>query len=312
MEDEPTEGEVEFQVVTVPPELDRQRADRVIAVLAAVPRSIARAFVDDSLATVDGRPVRPADRLSTGDVIRLPLRALDDTVVPDPDVAFDVLYEDEHLVVINKPPGLVVHRGAGNRSGTLVNGLVARYPTVVGVGENPRWGIVHRLDRDTSGAMLVALTADSHRALSRQIKAREVHRHYTTLVSGLFPIERGTIDAPIGRDPGSATKMAVQADGRYARTHYRRVAEWSNPELSLVEVQLETGRTHQIRVHMAAIGHSVIGDSLYRSGPDPVPSPRMFLHAHRLEFEHPVTAEPLNIEAPLAPDLQALIDQLPT
>lgn len=306
----PASAEADFRSVIVPPELDRQRADRVIAVLAKVPRSIARAFVDDGLVTIQGKPVEPAHRVRVGDELRMPINATDDTVVPDPTVEFEVLYDDADLAVINKPPGLVVHRGAGNRAGTLVNGLVSRYPTIVGVGENPRWGIVHRLDRDTSGAMIVALSERAHSALSKQIKTREVHRHYTTLVSGLFPIERGTVDAPIGRDPGAATKMAVQVDGKFARTHYRRIAEWSASNVSLVEVQLETGRTHQIRVHMAAIDHPVVGDSLYRSGPDPVPSPRMFLHAHRLEFSHPFTAEAMAIDAPLAPDLQAVVDQL--
>jgi len=311
MDTEPTAlSEDDFRVVTVPAGLDRQRVDKVIASLAGVPRSIARAFIDDNLVTVNGEPIRPADKVSDGDQIRLPLNQLNDTVVPDFDVVFDVLFEDDDLAVVNKPPGLVVHRGAGNRSGTLVNGLVARYPGIVGVGENPRWGIVHRLDRDTSGAMMVALTPRSHVVLSRQIKARSVHRHYTTLVSGLFPIERGTIEAPIARDPGSATKMAVLIDGKYARTHYRRIREWLSPELSLLEVQLETGRTHQIRVHMAAIDHAVVGDSLYRPGPDPIRTPRMFLHAHRLVFEHPFTGETMEVEAPLAPDLQAVLDEL--
>ena len=306
----PVSSDAEFRSVIVPAELDRQRADRVIAVLSKVPRSIARAFVDDGLVTIDGKLVQPADRVMAGDELRMPINAADDTVVADPNVEFEVLYDDADLAVINKPPGLVVHRGAGNRSGTLVNGLVARYPTIVGVGENPRWGIVHRLDRDTSGAMMVALTDRAYVALSKQIKTREVHRHYTTLVGGRFPIERGTIDAPIGRDPGAATKMAVLVDGKFARTHYRRVAEWPTSNVSLVEVQLETGRTHQIRVHMAAIDHAVVGDSLYRSGPDPVACPRMFLHAHRLEFVHPFTGEAMAIDAPLASDLQEVLNQL--
>lgn len=300
----------EVRSLIVPERLAGQRIDKVLAVLAKVPRSVAKSYIDTDVATIAGLAVRPSDKARAGDEILIPISVQDDHVTADPEVQFDVLFEDEDLAVIAKPPGLVVHRGAGHRAGTLVNGLVARYPQIVGVGENPRWGIVHRLDRDTSGALVVALTDRAHGRLSSMIKTREVNRHYTALVSGLFPIERGTVEAPIGRDPGSSTKMAVLADGKFARTHYRRIAEWPERNVSLLEIRLETGRTHQIRVHLAAIDHSVIGDSVYRPGPDLVSVPRIFLHAERLAFDHPFTGESLEIKAPLPPDLESALETL--
>ena len=302
----------ELRSLIVPDGLDGQRIDKVLAVLAEVPRSVAKSYIDTDAATIAGQPVRPSDKAHAGDEIVIPATIEVDHVTADPDVQFDVLFEDDDLAIIAKPPGLVVHRGAGHHAGTLVNGLVNRYPQIVGVGQNPRWGIVHRLDRDTSGALVVALTTRAHVALSSMIKVRDVNRHYVALVTGLFPIERGTVEAPIGRDPGSSTKMAVLADGKHARTHYRRVSEWPEHNVSLLEIQLETGRTHQIRVHLAAIDHSVVGDSVYRSGPDQVDVPRIFLHAERLAFDHPFTGQALDVKAPIPSDLQAVLDRLET
>lgn len=296
--------------IAVPESLAGERADKVLAVVADLTRSGARTLIDSGQVTADGVPVRPKQRLSTGVILVYPEVVEDSVVEPDADVDFDVLFEDEDMAVIGKPPGLVVHRGAGHASGTLVNGLVHQFPRVVGVGEFPRWGIVHRLDRDTSGAMLVALSERGHVALSDQIRQRLVHRHYVALVRGKFDIETGTVDAPIGRDAHASTKMAVRVDGRYARTHYRRVAEWDSADVSKLDVQLETGRTHQIRVHLAAIGHPIVGDGLYRTSPDPLVTPRIFLHAARLEFDHPFSGEPMDIAAPLPEDLQSVLDGL--
>lgn len=298
----------ELRTIVVPGELAGERVDRLVSMLGEVPRSVARSLIDAGDVTIVGAAVRPSLRVGEGTEITFPVAEAVDTVTADASVSVEVLFEDDHMVVVNKPAGLVVHRGAGHEAGTLVNGLVARYPAIVGVGVHPRWGIVHRLDRDTSGAMLVALTNQSHDRLSAQIKAREVHRHYTALVSGAFGTERGTVDAPIGRDPKSGIKMAMVIDGKYARTHYRRVREWE--DVSLIDLELETGRTHQIRVHMAGIGHSVIGDRLYRPGPDPVQVPRMFLHAHRLVLDHPITGARMDIEAPLPADLGRVLSEL--
>ncbi len=220
-------------------------------------------------------------------------------------------FEDEHLVVVEKPAGVVVHPGAGTFTGTLAGGLLARYPDLVGVGDEGRWGIVHRLDRETSGLLVVARTATAHRALRRQLSARRMGRHYLALVHGAPPLPTGTVDAPIGRAPGTPRRMAVRADGRPARSHYRLQAGWEEPRLSLLEITLESGRTHQVRVHLASIGLPVVGDRVYgRRGPPEVDPGRVWLHAVRLAFEHPVTREPLLVEAPLPAELRTSLAAL--
>ncbi len=219
-------------------------------------------------------------------------------------VAFEVRHEDEHLAVVDKPAGMVVHPGAGNRDGTLAAGLLHRWPQLAGVGDPDRWGIVHRLDKDTSGLLVVAKTPEALRGLRRDLGARRIGRHYTTLVAGSFAIATGTVDAPLGRDPRRPTRFAVRPGGRPARTHYRRVAGWVAPEVSLLDVELETGRTHQIRVHLRSIDRPVVGDSVYgkRLAP-PVDPGRVWLHAGRLELTHPVTGQELAVVAPLPADL---------
>lgn len=289
--------------------LDGERTDKAVAVLAGVSRSVARAMIERGNVTVEGELVAAAHRVRLGDELAW-TDPTEDRLEPEPSVPFDVLFSDEHLAVVAKPPGLVVHRGAGNRTGTLVNGLLARWPSVRGVGDAGRWGIVHRLDRDTSGALIVALTSEAHEVLSAAIARREVGRSYLALASGSFEAATGTIDAPIGRDGGTPTKMAVTVDGRPARTHYRRRAAWDDPSVTLLDVELETGRTHQIRVHLAAIGHSVVGDATYRPGRDAVEAPRVFLHARTVRFSHPVHGDGVEVTAPLPDDLGAVLQGL--
>lgn len=292
----------------VPVFLDGERADKVVAVLGGVSRAIARQIVDEGGVRVDGEPITPRRRLSSGDTIEFELPAVAELLSAE-DVDFTVRYEDDHLVVIDKPAGLVVHPGAGRTVGTLASGLLHRYPEIRGVGEDPRWGIVHRLDKDTSGLLVVARTQAAHKALSKMIAAHEVERGYSALVDGIFDAPRGTIDAPIGPDPAKPTRRVVTPFGRPARTHYRRVQEWADEGVSLLEVQLETGRTHQIRVHLAAIGHPVIGDRWYGK-PARVDSPRVFLHAARLAFDHPITGVRVEVESPLPADLRAVLSGL--
>jgi 23S rRNA pseudouridine1911/1915/1917 synthase len=292
----------------VPVLLDGERADKVVAVLAGVSRAIARRIVDEGMVRVDGAPITPRRRLSAGDTIEFEPPAIAELLAAQ-DVDFTVRYEDEHLLVVDKPAGLVVHPGAGRTVETLAAGLLHRYPEIHGVGEDPRWGIVHRLDKDTSGLLVVARTQPAHRALSKMIAAHEIERGYGALVDGVFDAPRGTIDAPIGPDPARPTRRVVTPFGRPARTHYRRVQEWPDEGVSLLEVQLETGRTHQIRVHMSAIGHPVIGDRWYGK-PARVDSPRVFLHAARLAFDHPIDGARVEVESPLPADLQAVLDDL--
>lgn len=289
----------------VPDALDGERADKVVAVLGRISRAHARSLVDDGGVLVDGAGITARQRLSAGALIEFEVPAAGELLIAE-DVEFTVRHEDPHLLVVDKPAGLVVHPGAGRSEGTLASGLIHRYPEIKGVGEDPRWGIVHRLDKDTSGLLVVARTGEAHRALSGMISRHEVGRGYLALVDGLFDAPRGTIDAPIGPDQSKATRRVVTPFGRPARTHYRRVREWPNDTVSLLEVTLETGRTHQIRVHLASIGHPVIGDRWYGK-PARIDSPRVFLHSAHLTFDHPITHQPIDVESPLPDDLRAVI-----
>ena len=229
------------------------------------------------------------------------------------DIALEIVYEDDALLVINKPAGLVVHPGSGNWKGTLLNALLHYAPQLE---EVPRAGIVHRLDKDTSGLLVVAKTLAAQTALVRQLEARSVQREYLALVHGELT-RAGKVDAPIGRHPTQRVKMAVVESGKAAVTHYR--IEERFPSCTLLRCNLETGRTHQIRVHMARIGHPLVGDSVYLKGPQKcVPQlrallngfPRQALHATRLALEHPVSGERMEWHAPLPQDMQQLLRQI--
>lgn len=289
--------------VTVPERLDGGRADKVLSELLGCSRSVARAIIDASDATVEGRALKASEKVRAGMVLIAEVPVEDRDLVPDPDVAFGTVYVDDDLVIVDKPAGLVVHPGSGHRTGTLVNGLIARFPDIIGVGQEGRWGIVHRLDRDTSGLLVVARSQSAYDRLVEMMKAREVSRRYLSLVNGEFTNTVGTIDAPIGRDPQNPTRMYLSRAGKPARTHYRRLATWHVRDATLVSVTLETGRTHQIRVHMRSIGHPIIGDRVYgRRGVVGDPG-RPWLHARQLGFEHPITSAPLEFLAPLPDDL---------
>jgi 23S rRNA pseudouridine1911/1915/1917 synthase len=295
--------------VAVPPDLDGERFDKVVAVVAGVSRAVARHLVEEERATLDGEARPPRWKVTAGE--RLEFRTPPGAVALEPE-AMEIVtrYEDEHVLVVDKPPGLVVHPGAGASEGTLAAGLLARHPAIEGVGEAGRWGIVHRLDRDTSGLLVVALTSLAYEHLGEQLRNRAVHRSYLALVDGSFDVATGTIDAPIARDPARPTRRRVAPGGRPARTHYQVVTPYEEDGVTLVRVTLDTGRTHQIRVHMAAIGHPVAGDALYRPGPDRVAVPRLFLHATDLAFTHPVTGGRVEVSSPLPPDLTGALERL--
>lgn len=294
----------------VPDELAGNRVDKLVAVLGGVSRSVAKDAVAAGNITVDGVQPDASDRVNAGALIaaELPDAAGGLTAA---DIEFSVVWEDESIVVVNKPPGLVVHPGAGHRDDTLANGLLHRYPQLEALGDSHRWGIVHRIDRTTSGLLLVAKTGDAHAFLQAALKRRDVSRRYWALAWGSFDAATGTIDAPIARHPTQPTKMAVVADGKPARTHYVRIAGWTRPDLTLLDVALETGRTHQIRVHGASIGHAIVGDRTYgRPGPPGVDPGRVWLHARRLAFPHPETGEVVEVDASLPDDLRAGLDVL--
>jgi 23S rRNA pseudouridine1911/1915/1917 synthase len=267
------------------------------------------------VATVSYR-VQGGDRIT----LRLPPPQLARPAAEE--IPLQIMYEDDSVLVLNKPPGLVVHPAPGHRSGTLVNALLFHCQTLSGVGGEARPGIVHRLDKDTSGLLLVAKHDRSHRHLAAQLKARQLRRCYMALVRGVMPASRGTIDAPIGRHPQQRKKMAVVTrSGRVARTHYQVLDAWG--PISLLRVSLETGRTHQIRVHLAHVGHAVLGDAVYGAGTWHLPGhpgleravrafPRQALHADQVRFQHPDTDQWLEFTAPLPADMALLIAQVQT
>jgi 23S rRNA pseudouridine1911/1915/1917 synthase len=299
--------------ITVPAALDGDRVDRAISFLTGWPRAAVQELIDDGAVMVDGRVVAKSHRLREGsalEVLAEPPLESDVRPEPDPGVAVEVRFADDDVVVVAKPAGLVVHPGAGNATGTLVNGLLARFPGIETVGDPARPGIVHRLDRDTSGLLAVARSAAAYDALVAQLAARTVERLYAALVWGRLSSRRGLIDAPIGRSGARRTRMAVRDAGKEARTEYQVVEEFELPVCSLLECKLETGRTHQIRVHLAAIGHPVVGDGTYGGSRDQIPLPRPFLHAGTLGFDHPVTGERLRFEEPLPPELRVVLDRL--
>lgn len=298
----------------IPAALVGERLDRVVAMITQLTRATAGGLVDDGAVRLDGATIRNRSRkVVAGQVLEVDVPELrpQRAVLADPDVEFAVTYEDEHVIVVDKPPHLVVHPGAGNDAGTLVSGLLARYPEIAEVGEASRPGIVHRLDSGTSGLVVVARSTTAYPSLVEQLQRRDVERQYVAVVLGHIETNQGVIDAPIGRSGGDRTRMAVSADGRDARTRYVVEKRYTEPvPLSLVECRLETGRTHQIRVHLAAIGHPVAGDTRYGGSRPAIELGRPFLHARRLAFDHPVNGERLAFESPLPLDLQVFLDGL--
>jgi 23S rRNA pseudouridine1911/1915/1917 synthase len=299
---------VEKVTVEVPALLEGARLDKAVAQLLGVSRAQAATIVAGGV-ELDGRPAEPSQRVVAGQTIscRAPGETID--LVPE-EVAFDVLYEDDSMVVVDKPAGIAVHPGSGRSEGTLVAGLIARYPDLVGVGSPGRWGLVHRLDKDTSGALCVARTDSAFETLTGELRRREMSRVYTALVEGEMAAPTGTIDAPIARDPSRPTRQVVTHGGRHARTHFDVLRYYEGIDVSLLTVSLETGRTHQIRVHMESIGHPVAGDWTYGATRRDLSLPRTFLHASRLELTHPVSGERLVVESPLPKDLESLLASL--
>ena len=299
----------------IPDALAGERIDRVVAMLTSCSRAEAVALITAGAVLVDGTPAATrAAKVRVGDVVEIevPDPTAASRLVPEPDVVLPVVHEDPHLLVIDKPAGLVVHPGAGQRTGTLVHGLLARYPEVIGVGPDPsRPGVVHRLDKGTSGLLLVARTQPAYEALVAALASRAIHRRYRTLVWGHVAAATGLIDAPIGRSTREPTRMAVAVRGKEARTRYEVLDRYAEPvEVSQLACTLETGRTHQIRVHLRSIGHPVVGDVRYDGARQSLPVRRPFLHAEVLELDHPVTGEALRFESPLPDDLQAVLDVL--
>jgi 23S rRNA pseudouridine1911/1915/1917 synthase len=311
--------------MTVPGALAGERLDRVVSLLTGLPRTEAAALVAAGQVARDGQVILTGSRkLAEGDELELdmPAAAVAPATQPDPAVLVEVVYADKDVVVVDKPAGLIVHPGSGHLDGTLVNGLLARFPDLVdGDWPDPtRPGIVHRLDKGTSGLLMVGRTPAALVSLSGQLQARTVDRQYLVLVWGSVEAPAGVIDAPLGRSERDPTRITVRSDGRRAVTHYEVIERFTEPAaVTLLACRLETGRTHQIRVHLAAIGHPVVGDDRYKGGSSRrggrivvggLRAGRPFLHAHTLGFDHPATGERCSFVAPLAADLQAAKSQL--
>jgi 23S rRNA pseudouridine1911/1915/1917 synthase len=297
---------------TVPRALDGQRVDRVVAFITGLPRRDVADLVAGGHVRIDGNAVETRSRrVAEGDVVEVDVPApTNDRPVADPSVDVSVVFDDDQVIVVDKPAGLVVHPGAGQHRGTLVHGLLARFPDLAEVGDPDRPGIVHRLDKGTSGLMVVARTADALEDLTAQLKRRDVERRYLALVLGEVAEGKGVVDAPVGRSTRQPTRMAVTSRGRAARTRYEVLERYTDPvPATLLECRLETGRTHQVRVHLAAIGHPVAGDTRYGRG-DALAMKRPFLHAYELAFDHPTDGSRRRFQSPLPADLEQVREHL--
>ncbi len=273
-------------------------------------RSQLAASVAKGLVRIGGKTLKNSYRLKPGDKVVGEIYVESLPSVEAEQIEFTILYEDKHLLVISKPPGLVVHPGSGNLCGTLVNGLLFHCQEIGEVGDPIRPGIVHRLDKDTSGIMVVAKKELIHRRLSSSFKEREVKKQYHTLVHGILTKNEGRLVASIGRHKVNRQKMAVREKGGKHAASSWKVIEVLHGKYSLVEVTIETGRTHQIRVHMAHLGHPVVGDLVYGKGRNNKDFPRQMLHASRLIFTHPVEGSEMNMYAPLWPDFTQVVENL--
>ena len=291
---------------------ERHRLDAWLAQLpelsaAGLSRSRLQALATDGLITVNGTVARAAQRIRPRDAVTVcvpPARSPADLIPQD--IPVPAVYEDQYLIVVDKPAGLPVHPGPGHPDGTLVNALLARCPDIRGIGGELRPGIVHRLDLDTSGLMVVAKTQQAHQRLTEQLKNREFEKGYLAMAVGLVTPDSGTIDAPIARDPRHRQRMAVDAGGRAARTHYETLEELEGH--TLLNLVLETGRTHQIRVHLAYLGYPLLGDAVYGKAHPLIG--RQFLHAVRLGFHHPVTGAWMEHSADLPRELSVCLKSL--
>lgn len=288
-----------------------ERLDKYLAAqFSDLSRAQIQALIRAGHVTVNGAAAKASLRLEGGERIRLQVPVAEESAGPEPEaIPLVVLYEDEQVAVVDKPAGMVVHPAFGHQTGTLVNAVLARWPQIAAFAEPGRAGIVHRLDKETSGVILIAKTPQALESLRTQFKARTIRKRYLALVEGLPQTPEGVIDAPIGRDSRQRKRMAVLRDGREALTEFRVVEVFAS--YSLLEVWPKTGRTHQIRAHLAFIGHPVVGDTVYGRRKQPFTLKRHFLHAASITFAHPISGEPITVESPLPVALQNLLDKLP-
>ncbi len=297
----------------IPEALDGERVDRVVSMLLGLSRSAAAEAVGAGLVELDSVAVmKSSQRVASGQVLTVSNSVLEPApeLAADPNVELNLLHVDEDVLVVDKAVGQVVHPGAGHSSGTIAQGVLAKFPEVREVGEPARPGIVHRLDKGTSGVFMIARSHLAYDSLTEQLRERDVSRRYLAFGWGHPKTPRGVIEAPIGRAVRDPTRMVVREDGKAARTSYAVAASWADPKISLFSLELDTGRTHQIRVHLEAIHHPVVGDARYGGGRDSLGVDRPLLHAAKLGFEHPRTGDRLDFESPMPTDMVALIERV--
>jgi 23S rRNA pseudouridine1911/1915/1917 synthase len=298
--------EVEFLAEPVGERLDKAIAQR----FEQLSRSQIQSLIKAGHVLIEGKPAKASYRIEGGEQIRMKIPLPSEDSAPKAEaIPLDILYEDDQVAVINKPAGMVVHPAFGHNSGTLVNAVLARWPEIATFSEAGRAGIVHRLDKETSGVILVAKTAAALEDLREQFKARTVHKTYVALVDGIPTTPEGMIDAPIGRDPRQRKRMAVIHAGREAVTEFRVLEIYA--QHALLEVSPQTGRTHQIRVHLSFVGFPVMGDTVYGHRKQSIKMKRHFLHAAAITFAQPETGEAITVEAPLPVGLQDILNKLP-
>ena len=303
---------IEFNEV-VPDSLEGERLDRLIAFIGNISRSEASSIIKKGQVLINDQSVtRSSFKVSIGNRVEFYVRDDEEAteIEADSSVDFKIIHSDSDFFVIDKPAGLVVHPGAGNLSGTLVNGLLALSPQIRDVGEKNRPGVIHRLDKGTSGLLLAANTNEGYQFFVDELSDRKVKRIYQALVWGVPEGPEGIIDAPIGRSSKNRKKMGIVSKGKNAITTYQVKESWFSSNVSLLELQLETGRTHQIRVHLSSIGNPVVGDDVYGTNRKNLTLRRPFLHASKLSFEHPRTGKACEFESPLPEDLKSVLADL--
>lgn len=286
------------------------RIDKLIPILNKdITRAMAQKLLEDGKILVDGKNVKSSYKVKLDDEVSIEIPEAKETEIIEEDIPLDVLYEDEYIIAVNKPKGMVVHPANGNYTGTLVNALLYRCKnSLSGIGGEIRPGIVHRLDKDTSGVIIIAKCDKAHLNLSEQIKNHEVKKTYIALVRGIVQNDEATIDMPIARSKKDRKKMDIDKNGKNAITHFKVLKRFDG--YTLLKVNIETGRTHQIRVHLMRVGYPIVGDTVYSNGKNPFNVTGQMLHAKIIEFKHPITGENMKIEAPLPKYFEDIIEKL--
>lgn len=274
-----------------------------------ISRSFAQKLIENQKVTINGKTVKASYKVCIGDNVEVDVPEAQDTKLKAQDIPVEVVYEDKDIIVVNKPKGMVVHPANGNPDGTLVNAILAMCKdSLSGIGGEIRPGIVHRLDKDTSGLLIIAKNDEAHVKMSKQIQDRLVTKKYIALVKGVVKDDEATIDMPIARSKVDRKKMAVDKDGKQAVTHFKVIKRYKG--YTLLEIKIDTGRTHQIRVHMAKIGYPVVGDMVYSNGKNEFGVEGQMLHAKSLEFSHPITGKKMHLEAQLPEYFKKVLEEL--